>query len=344
MFPLAQEEDSLLYYVLIFILMPRGGTDYEGVYRFAQRLYREGNIQSKYVALRFFTMVTYMELGRPHVRQEHLDFCEEMVFGCLEGEEMRVRYSWKDSKDSPLESRTFGTSHIPLIILYECYFRQGGALTCIDRALSLKVDRINPLEITQDLAGALKKFGLKDSEALQRFQDELLSADPHTVLEVKVILDAGWAALFGSGTRRTNIDPIMVTLRRWSMVEGGAILIAMSMTLSVIRSCFPREVDQFLAESSGELRRTVAANLTLVPVTKMIPISYQVAATWMGQQIPAFREAVMPPLKWHGLHGTWGDLCIQEIGRNIADYKVIHDLAEGVKGTLPGMHQEQVRQ
>jgi hypothetical protein len=343
LFPLAQEEDAVLYYVLEYVLMPRVGTDYEGVYSFAQRLYREGNIQSKFAALRVFTMVTYMELGRPYVKQEHFDFCQEMVFGCLEGEEMRVRFSWKESKDSPLELRTFGTNHLYMLILYECFNRQGGALACVDRALNLKVDRIDPLEITQDLTTTLKEYGLKDPQMLQEFQNDLLGADPHTVLEVKVILDLGWAVLLGSGTRRTNVDPIMVTLRRWSMVEDGAKLIAMSLTLSVIRSCFPREVDQFLAESSSELRRTVAANLMLVPVAKMISISYQ-ALSGMVQQFPALRQAVIPPLIWHGLHGTSVDLCAQECGRNIADYKVLYDLAEGIKGTLPGMHQEQSRQ
>jgi hypothetical protein len=303
MFDVAQEPVGTPMFVIASIFYPRG-KDLDNVFSFCKRLFFEGNIYSKNLALRIASLIVYME----ELGGEYVEFVEQMLLELWNGQEATYRYPIKEDADSPVIEVDIPVGNLHAPVLYECRTKTGGASEFIEKILQLPWHGDPSQRIIR---------------VLECLED--------------VILLAG-------ATKRTSIRPVLETLRRdeWMGHEDPAVRTALVDLLSYARSFHPTEVDQFLDslltepgngyessdKPSTQLVRDVYERFKLRPLSELFVGSFLVGVPWLQQNSELFRSLISTQVYREsalGEHIDWDDV-MATLGRGVGSFEMLEEI------------------
>lgn len=300
MFAVAQEPIATPMFIIASIFYTRG-KDLGTVFRFCERLFYEGNVYSKNLAVRIASLIVYIE----NLGGKHLQFLEEMLLELWNGQEATYRYPAKQSPNTPARDVEIPVGYLHIPVLAECRTRTGGASEFLERILRLPWHG-NP---------------------------------SHRLVRVLQCLED--AVLLAGATRRTRITAILETVRQWVSFGDARVRAAMVDLLSIARSFYPAEVDQFLdglTRTSGEQEGASQAGTELVrdvyerfkrrSTKDLLVGSFLVGVPWLQQNSGLFRGIVIETLKqaMTGESADW-EIPIRRLGAGVGSLSMLREIA-----------------
>lgn len=300
-FHLAQEQDGFAYFCCIVAMMPRVAEYFESLYQFCSRLYNEGNLHSKYIALRVFTMSTHMEMTGPYCRQEHVDFCNCMILDFLRNRPIEIEYRWQENRHGNKTLKRCGTNHINYGCLFELAQRRSGTLDLIQRIREL------PWDMEENKRTCLIMQGLYE------------------------------AVFMGVATSNLNIFPVLETAALWFHSKDPVEQQALVEALSYIRSFFPVQTDIYLTEAPVNLRVQVLTKFSPIPLGRIWNAGLQVGAPWLVRSVPRFYQVASEEVSKLALSSVDVEDDLSNLGARIADIEMLRDIAKTLMNA--GRHQ-----
>jgi hypothetical protein len=296
LFKLAQEADRFVYLTIVQVLMARFEDSYQELFDFAKRLYFDGNTHSQYLALRYFTLCTFLVLGRSGCKQEHVDFANQMVWDFLSFPEKVINYNGSDGIINL--NAIPHLSHFGFSVLYEMHTREHGELETVkelfDNPWPDNKSRLKMLVITSGLSQAV---------------------------------------LFATALTRPKIGLVLETFIQWirsyeqlSLDEQNLIAGA----LASYRSVFPHEVDIYLADAPVKLRNIIHTKVKPFSIPALSIVGMQAGVPWMHKYVPEFNLAFKRSLVPFALGEISMDEAIKYLGKDIGSIYTIQAISSAL--------------
>jgi len=294
LFKIGQSDNAAILYTIAMILYPRSGVDLRAVFDLCRRLFDEGNIYSKYLALRVACLAVYME----DLSGEYLEFIERKVLQLWKGREATLRYPTKESATAPVKLVDYPVGHVGWVVICECRTTTGGSSEFVDKLLAL------PWE------------------------------DDPVIRTVRIIEELEGAIVLAGATKRTNIEPILETLRRWCKQQKEKVderirnrLIKLLITA---RSFYPNEVELFLSTVPSWVRLSVYSEFEMIPLSRLLVYNQHVGVTWALQRLAKVREVFIDVFSKAATYGDDWDATMMELGRRITKLEIAKEIAQGM--------------
>ena len=292
LFELAQIEDRMAFFTVSLILYPLFETQFEDLYRFSERLYRQGNSHSHYLATRAFTICVsqFQQMGK--CRKEYIEFANEIVFDLINDPEKIISYP--NAQGEMHLSVIYEKNHLGFSIMYEMYQQNYGDLKIIKNFLKGNWQ--------------WRSRTLQTLVILKGFEKALLFSIPISEPKIDVLLEtlAPWIFKYDD----------MNNLERKALID----------LLSLYYMIFPNEVERYLLDASKDLRNKVVTVERTISIPLLAGFGYQVGLPWMIQHIEEFRVKFMNQL----ILGVEGNLTFQDtiiqLGQEIGNSKAISSI------------------
>jgi hypothetical protein len=308
MFSVAQAKVATPMFFIAMIFYARAKLpERVDTFAFCRRLYQEGNVYSKNLALRIAGLLVYLEdLGG-----EELQFVEEMLLELWTGEETTYVYPVKDSSTAAPRDKTFHVGYLQFPVIQECRTRTGGASEFIERIMAL------PWKGDTD-------------ERIMRII---------TCLEDGVRLAAS--------TRYTNVAPMLATISQWSAHTNLSVQDRLVQFLCLTRNYYPEQVDRFLDSMMDDLRghdddsakrtrdlvRHVRESFEQQTLGRWLTTSGISEVPWLMQRSPTFVQLFSELLvKCAASKRTSWDDAVAELAGKVSSLEMLDEIARLMSG------------
>ena len=303
MFMVAQEPIVTPMFVVAMIFYPRG-KEPEPVFAFCRRLFNDGNLYAKNLALRIASQVVYSE----DLRGNYIEFVEEMLLELWSGGQATYRYPMKETADSDVTWMEIPVGFLHAPVIFECRTKIGGTLEFIERILQLPW------------------IGNPDSRM------------------VSILDSLKDAMLMACITMHIGITPILETLRRWVGSDQSAVQDALVDLLSVARTFDPATTDGFLdslldvtpnsdTEESRRITRLIRVVCETESGTSLAGCSQAVSSLgrlvqpdshlWRTKMTEVLRASATEEF------GDWDDI-VRSLSGSIASFDLLREIARAM--------------
>ncbi len=310
MFNVAQEPIGTPMFFIAMIFYARAKEpERADTWRFCKRLFYEGNVYSKNLALRIAALIAYME----ELGGEYIAFVEEMLTELWTGREATYVYPVRGNAGEKPKMTEFPVGYLQFPVIHECRTKTGGSSDFIQKILAL------PWE---------------GGEAGQT----------HRILRIIDCLVDGLC--IASATQYTNIAPMLGTIAGWASYEDEQVRVRLVDFLRLARSFYPGQVDQFLdgllddtsandPEQGSRVRslvRSVREGFHLYPLSRLWAGSGIAAVPWLMQKSPQFVGFFGELLVKVGETDTTWDDALREFGSKVGTLEMLQEIAGLLSG------------
>jgi hypothetical protein len=301
-FTVAHEVDLYSFLLIVGVMMTRVGPQFDSLYRLCRRLYADGNQHCKHIALRVFTLVSYLEYGRVYWRPEHAVFANQMILematsGIVYPKQMKRkgREGQPGAVANPQEEYD-GIAQVGYGVLMELQDRRSGTL-----------------------------------ELVARIEQQPLPAGWSQAKRIDAIMTGLFAGIaVGVATSKLNIVPVLETIQRYFTVSDPDEQKAVAAVLTRLRSFFPAEVDMYLIDAPKWLRLGVQSDFRPLSLGQISNAGLQCGLPWLFRVAPKFRQAFADILADMALNSQNFDQYMPTFVKKFLTLEVLEGIAQAM--------------